>query len=156
MNATHVKERLLLYLDDSLTEGEVRQIEAHLALCAACGEELAYLRRIRDAVTYRSEDPSPGLWDGVAERIRAEKAIPFWGHFEWAGVRLVPFLAAAAVLLLAVLGSFNGDAPPAMLEDYLKAQWEGPEELVLNDTELSRDDILLLTGSVVEPSSQPR
>jgi anti-sigma factor RsiW len=156
MNETHVKERLLPYLDDNLTEGEVRQIEAHLALCTDCGEELAYLRRIQDAVKCRFKDPSPGLWDGVAERIRAEKVILFWGHFEWAGVRLVPFLAAAAVLLLAVMGSLNGDDPTVTLEDYLKAQWEGPEELVLNDTELSRDDILLLTGSVAEPSSQPR
>ena len=158
MTEAHVKERLLPYLEDDLPEDEARLIESHLSICQVCAEELAFLRRIRGFIERRSEVPSPGLWDGIDERIRAEKVLDLWGHFEWAGKRLVPFLAAAAVLLMAVLSGLNSDEPNVTLEDYLKAQLNlgELESVVLNGAELSRDDILLLTDSVAEPSSDSR
>ena len=156
MNNAHVKERLAAYLEYDLLEEEARQIEDHLSICQSCSEELAYLQRIQAIIKRRSQVPSPGLWDGVAACIRAEKTVTLWGHFEWAGKRLVPFLAAAAVFLVALLGSLNGDDPNVTLEDYFNAQWDTGELEVLNKTDLSRDDILLLTGSVAEPSPQSR
>ena len=157
MSEAHVKEGLPLYLDDGLPAEEMRRVEVHLFTCRACREELACLRRIQRLLKARSED-SPGLWDAISERIGNGGPQSIWSQFEWVGKRMVPVLAAAAVLMLAVLGSLNGDDLTVMLEDYLKAQWDPgqPESIVLSETDFSRDDILRLTDSARPSQPQQR
>lgn len=145
MNNGHVTAYLPDYMEDNLPESERRRIEAHLESCAPCREELAYLQGIRNFLAGRPESPSPGLWAGVAERIALEETPGLWKQFEWVGKRLVPLMAAAAVLILAIFGGLNGTDPDPTLEEYLKAQWEGPEVVMLSDAELSQDDVFYLT-----------
>lgn len=153
MNLSHVQNLLPRYLEDDLPAAEVRAVEAHLAVCRTCRAELAYLERISTLLRRRVAVPLPGLWEGIAARIQPDK---LWKHFEWAGKRLVPLLAAA-VLILAVWGSFGRQNSAVSLEDFLRAQWTGAgvETVVVADTQLSRDDVLALTAQV-EPSQPQR
>ena len=145
MNHDHVKEQLLLYLDNDLPEDEKRRIEAHLSTCPTCREELAYLTRIPHALKRMPQAISPGLWGAIETRI-LEEPQSIWTQLEWAGKRLVPLLAAAAVLMLAVLSSINGEDPNATLEDYFQAQ----ESVILSEIELSPDTVLGLEAEASE------
>ena len=141
----HVKEQLLLYLGNDLPEDEKRRIEVHLSTCPTCREELAYLKCIPHALKRMPQTTSPGLWGAIETRIQGESQ-PIWTQLEWAGKRLIPFLAAAAVLMLAVLSSINGEDPNATLEDYFQAQ----EGVILSEIELSPDTVLDLETSEAE------
>ena len=157
MSETCVKDDLLQYLDHNLPQADVVRLEAHLADCSECRKELDCLERTRALIQKRSEVPVPSLWDGVHARIREEKVLSIWPHLEWAGKRLVP-LCAAAALLVAVLGDLNGEDPTVTLEDVLRSQWlgESPVTVVLDDADISRDDILMLIDTVSDPAPQPR
>jgi len=68
-------EALSLYALDSLPAGEVAAVEAQIAACADCGQELERLRPIIDAFVAWPTDvlrPSPSLWPRLARRIAAE------------------------------------------------------------------------------------
>ncbi len=157
MSATCVSDDLLQYVDGNLPEAEVERVTAHLAVCSDCRNELDCLQRTRALVQRRSEVPSPSLWDGVHARIEEEKVLSLWPHLEWAAKRLVPVCAAAA-LLVAVLGDLNGEDATVTLEDVLRSQWgdESPVAVFLDDTDISRDDILMLIDTVSDPAPQPR
>ena len=169
MNSPHVKELLFRYVDDDLPEDLRQQVEAHLASCKPCTDELAYVSRIQALIGRRSEAP-PGLWQGVAARIQRDEAANLWRQFEWAGKRLVPIFAAAAVVLLAVIGSLNGPdpgettgeapnaTPDATVESYLAAQWESDalEGLVLSDSQLSRNEVFILAASAAQDLPKAR
>lgn len=152
MNESHVVGDLSGYLDGVLADEDVRRVEAHLSECEACRQEWVYLRHVQGLLKRRSEIPSPGLWSGVAARILAQNGTGFWGQFEWVGKRLVPVLAAAAAVVLAVFGSFYGDEAGVTVEEVLLAEWSSGEAegLVLYDVNVSRDDILFLTAPEVE------
>jgi len=66
-------DRLSEYLDVELGADEARELEAHLASCAACREVLADLRRIvGGAAALRDREPEAELWAGIERRIREE------------------------------------------------------------------------------------
>ena len=157
MSETCVKDDLLRYLDGNLSGTDVDRVKVHLTGCPDCRNELDCLERTRVLVQQRSEVPTPSLWDGVHARIQEEKVLSIWAHLEWAGKRLVPVCAAAA-LLVAVLGDLNGEDPAVTLEDVLRSQWggESPVTLVLDDADISRDDILMLIDTVSDPAPQSR
>jgi len=172
MSTRHVKNSLDSYLDGSLPDGEKTNVESHLAICGDCAAELSYLKRIRCVLQSRLEpapglwadveprlvDPPPlGLWDGVERRI-LEESQGVWSQLEWAGKRLVPVFAAAAVILLAVV---QGAAPTngaVTLEDYVDAQWdtEAPEGVVLTQADFTQNDVILLTASIAEEATEER
>ena len=124
----NIHNQLLLYLDDLLAEPEKRQVEAQLAENAALREELAYLQHIRSAIQNRPSEPAPGLWAGIEAQIQ-EESQSLWTSLEWAGKRLVPLFAAAAVIMLAALGNFNGEETEVTLDDYFQNQ----EGLILSE-----------------------
>jgi len=91
-------DRLSEYLDDELDAGERRELEAHLAGCAACTGTLGELTRVVDrARTLGSAPPREDLWNGVAARL-GERREPWRVSFT------LPQLAAASVLLAVVSG----------------------------------------------------
>ena len=172
MNARHVKNSLDGYLDDNLPDDERAYVESHLAVCEDCAAELSYLKRIRHLLQSRVEPapglwqdvearlrqvPSPGLWNGIERRIR-EESQGIWAQLEWAGRRLVPVVAAAAVVLLAVLHGTGPDNGAVTLEDYVDAQWdaEAPEGVVLTQAVFTQNDIIILTASIAENPSEAR
>lgn len=96
------------YLDDGLGAEERRDVEAHLAECAACREVLADLERVVATAAALEPGEAPGqLWSGIAARIAAERdrTLPVAAH---SGTRRfafsVPQLAAAAIVLMFVSG----------------------------------------------------
>ncbi|MCZ6632263.1 MAG: hypothetical protein O7G87_02595 [bacterium] len=129
MNApNNIHHQLLLYLDDLLAEPEKHQVEAQLAEDAALRQELAYLQHIQTAIQNRPAEPTPGLWSDIEAQIQ-EESQNLWTSLEWAGKRLVPLFAAAAVIMLATLGNFNGEETEVTLDDYFQNQ----EGLILSE-----------------------
>ncbi len=69
---TEWTDRLSEYLDDELTPGERRDLDAHLAGCAECRAVLGELQQVVErAHTIEPRQPDADLWPGVARRIQA-------------------------------------------------------------------------------------
>ena len=100
-------ERLSGYFDGELPEAESRAVEAHLASCRPCADELASMRRLKELA---GGPPAPAVaeadwaatWDAIAARVaparrrRASRA--------WRIVRLALVPAAAAALIALAVG----------------------------------------------------
>ena len=68
-------ERVFLYALQALPAGDAPAVEAHLAACAECRQELETLRPIiRTFVSWPTDvlRPSASLWERLAQRIAAE------------------------------------------------------------------------------------
>jgi anti-sigma factor ChrR (cupin superfamily) len=148
-------DRLLLHALQAVPSSEVPAVEAQLAACADCRQEMATLRPIvDDAFVAWPTDvlrPSALLWGRLAARIAAEtgrepvsSAPPTWTEPEWAEVApglSVKLLATDTerdrVTMLVRLG-------PGV--DYPAHRHAGVEELHLLDGELMIDDETLHAG----------
>ena len=98
--------------DDSLDAGRRPDVDAHLARCAECRDDVARLRDV--TMRYRAEptEPSPvdELWPSIRARIEEEKVIPLGAAptppRRWLRARHVAAiggLAAAAMLTVVLL-----------------------------------------------------
>jgi anti-sigma factor RsiW len=100
-------ERLSEYLDGELAPEERRELEGHLAQCAACQATLEELRAVvARAAALEDRPPATDLWPAVAQGIGAGEpgVVPLEPRRRRAR-RLaftLPQLAAAAVALMAV------------------------------------------------------
>jgi anti-sigma factor RsiW len=93
---THPEELLAPYVDGSLDASERAVVDAHLAACARCREEVAVARRAVAALSTLGEEPVPlGITAPVL--ARAERAAPLRSR----SPRWAVGLAAAAALVLA-------------------------------------------------------
>ncbi len=113
------RDKLLLYVDGNLSAEQAREIEARIAEDAEFRAEYDLLRHVQRRLSQRSMAPSPGLWDGVQAQIREES---LWNSLVWAGKRLVPLAAAAAVIFMVLID--NGDTEANTVSDYLDSQTE--------------------------------
>ena len=113
------RDKLLLYVDGNLSAEHAREIEARIAEDAEFRAEYDLLRHVQRRLSQRPIAPSPGLWDGVQEQIREES---IWNSLVWAGKRLVPLAAAAAVIFMVLID--NGDTEANTVSDYLDSQTE--------------------------------
>jgi anti-sigma factor ChrR (cupin superfamily) len=71
----HQAERVTEYALLALSASEVSVVEAHLAACSDCQQELEFLRPIVDSFATWPTDvlrPSKSLWNRLAHRIAAE------------------------------------------------------------------------------------
>ena len=93
MTCEELDSRLDDWLDGAHAGEAARELEAHLASCAACRERKRQLRRLlaHAAALPRSLAPPRDLWPGISERISR----PSWSGFQLA------MLAAAATVVLA-------------------------------------------------------
>lgn len=72
-------ELIPLLAVDALPAEELRAVEAHVAACAECRQELDALRAVTHSFVSWPTDvlrPDPSLWRLVAERISAETGMP--------------------------------------------------------------------------------
>lgn len=93
---THPEELLAPYVDGALDPSERAAVEAHLAGCARCRQEVELARRAVEALRALGEEPVPlGVTAPVLAQARG-RAEPAWRSLRWA-----VGLAAAAVLALA-------------------------------------------------------
>lgn len=124
-------ERLSGYLDGELPSAEAAAVEAHVAECPACADELAALRELRGlaaglAAPPVSEAQWAAAWDGIAGRISpAAPARPRSRLWRVARAALIP-AAAAAVVALAVgfwaFGPYNeAEADDACIVEFVES-----------------------------------
>jgi excisionase family DNA binding protein len=72
MRCDEVRDRLVAYLDDELTEGEMKEIESHLAECRDCGGEIEMIRMTLQAAHALQEViPEDGWQERVLRRLNA-------------------------------------------------------------------------------------
>ena len=113
------RDKLLLYVDGNLSAEEAREIEARIAEDTEFRAEYDLLRHVQRRLSQHPMASSPGLWDGVRAQIREES---LWNSLVWAGKRLVPLAAAAAVTFMVLID--NGDTEANTVSDYFDSQTE--------------------------------
>ena len=115
MNHTRAQELLSPFLEGDLADAERVAVEAHLAGCAGCAEELGFLR---DTVSrlrrLPAPEPPPFLETRVMARIEAGEARPsgFWRWLAPASVPVIaaPYAAAAAALAVFAFATPGGES----------------------------------------------
>ena len=120
------RDKLLLYIDDNLSPEETSKIETQIQENDELREEYYLLRHAQKRIHQRPLEPSPGLWAGIEAQIQEEN---LWDGLAWAGKRLIPLTAAAAVILMAFLGNTETEANTTTVADYFDSQ----TELVLSE-----------------------
>lgn len=84
MKCQEVSELLVAYLDGEVTPSERTLIQAHLAGCDACQEELAVLSALQSRVSQflqiraAQAAPSPQAWSRLQARLAGEARPPSW------------------------------------------------------------------------------
>lgn len=133
MNCDKVKELLWAYLENKTTAEETAEIETHLEGCAACREELAQQKEIKNALASLPDEELPEDYHTeLMQKLQAErKVVPFPAKKKhgWKQMSMI----AAAVLVVAVAGGTRG-----MLE-MRQNQNEEIEQILFEDTALMAD-----------------
>ena len=133
MNCDKVKELLWAYLENKTTAEETAEIETHLEGCAACREELAQQKEIKNALASLPNEELPeGYRTELMQKLQAErKVVPFPAKKKhgWKQMSMI----AAAVLVVVVAGGTRG-----MLE-MRQNQNEEIEQILFEDTALMAD-----------------
>lgn len=103
MRCEHIQDRLSAFLEDELDPGERGLVEAHLAQCLRCRQELALLRRTVSTLRSLEEiDVSPRLTAGIQAGIRARQRSRWQDLASWLFFPIhikVPLEALALVLI---------------------------------------------------------
>jgi len=150
-------ERVFLYAVQALPAGEASAVEAHLAACTECRQELATLRPIiRSFVSWPTDvlrPPAP-LWERLAQRIAAETGQdPFVSppgrraEPEWEDV--APGISCKLLATDAQKHRVSMLVRLAPGTDYPPHRHGGVEELHLLDGELLIDDKKLHPGDYI-------
>ena len=150
-------EPLFLYALQALPADEVAGVEAQIAACASCRQELETLRPIVASFVAWPTDvlrPQPSLWDRLARRIAAETGtapMPAAGS-----QRLEPdWVEAKPGLSYKILAADTENRRVSLLvrlapgTDYPPHRHGGVEELHLLDGELWVDEKRLLPGDYI-------
>ena len=100
---THPDDLLADYVDGALADAERAGVDAHLATCARCRDEVALAGRARSALKEMplAEAPAGIASRALAEAASAGKAARVGGPPRW--TRLLPIAAAAVVVGLLVI-----------------------------------------------------
>ena len=133
MNCEKVKELLWAYLENKTTAEETAEIETHLEGCAACREELAQQKEMKNALASLPDEELPeGYHTELMQKLQAErKVVPFPAKKKhgWKQMSMI----AAAVLVVVVAGGTRG-----MLE-MRQNQNEEIEQILFENTALTAD-----------------
>lgn len=142
-----VMDSLEDYLAGTLEPVERHEIDAHLATCAACREELQGMEDLsllfgsfRLETSNKSEDtefaPAPGFYARVMERVAENQAAPSWSNFFAFNPAWGRRLAFSCLLLLVAMGTFlvssersyaSGPMPDAVMAEQNQASFDsGP------------------------------
>ena len=134
MNCDTIKELLWAYLENETTAEETAKIETHLEGCAACREELAQQKELKNALASLPDEELPeGYHTELMQKLQAEnKVVPFHVKKKTRGWKQLSMIAAA-VLVVVAAGGMKG-----MLE-MRQNQNETVERILFEDTELTAD-----------------
>ena len=151
MNCEKMGIHLITYLDGNATAGERREVEAHLAECAACRTRADEYRRLWTVLEQVPDvEPSTTFDARVRQRIAAEPKPKFWRWFVPS-----PRLAVSLALLVAlscwltVIPTDQGPGMPAAQSDQ--------DFKMIKDLRVLEDyDVLTKFDALSElPSAQP-
>jgi hypothetical protein len=111
-NCEYASDRLVLYLEEELSPDERVSIEAHLAECALCREEVAGLESVRSALAdpglfLPQNDFSESLPQSLAARAQEISRPKFWRRFEPRTFAWGLGLAASLVLGFTLIWTLN-------------------------------------------------
>lgn len=120
------RDKLLRYIDDNLPEKEKRELEVQIQENESLRDEYYILRHAQKQIHQRPMERSPGLWAGIEAQIQQET---LWDSLVWAGKRLIPLTAAAAIILMAFMGNTETEANTTTVADYFDSQ----TDLVLSE-----------------------
>ncbi|MSS71489.1 MAG: zf-HC2 domain-containing protein [Candidatus Latescibacteria bacterium] len=148
MRCRTCRKKLSCYVDDELSGLDRRAAEEHLASCAGCRAGVVRLRAIRKAFARLPDaSPRPFFYERLMSRMAAEEA-PAPAREGW---RAFGRLAAAAVLLIAVLGlslywvdqQFD-DQTQGILARYLEqsSEEDATEVSAIYRSDVTRDAVL--------------
>ncbi|MGQ0668857.1 MAG: anti-sigma factor family protein [Actinomycetota bacterium] len=111
---THPEELLAGYVDGALEEHERVVLDAHLATCETCREEVALASRARQVLAGLPEVPMPvGVTRPVVAEVARQMAKPTptsWRARAYAAAGLAAAAALVAVIALGNLGGVGSDA----------------------------------------------
>jgi anti-sigma factor RsiW len=118
MSCKRMEERIMPYVDGRVKESERREMEAHLAECAACRLRVNEFRAVTGLLDELPQiEPSAAFDARVHARVAAEPVKQSW----WAWLTPSPRVAfAASLLLLATVWvgmRSNSNQPPIAQED---------------------------------------
>jgi anti-sigma factor RsiW len=140
MSCKRMESKMLGYVDGRLKARESREVEAHLAACAACRLRVNEFRAVSGLLDELPQIEPSGAFDArVRARVAAEPARQSW----WAWFAPSPRVAfAASMLLLAIvwLGSRPTTQPPVSVAE--QAQIESDLPVLENYDVLSNFDAL--------------
>ena len=105
MHCQEAGKQLQLYLDERLTLEQMRNLEAHVAHCAACREELVALEEIaRQFKTMQMIAEPEGMHAQIMQRVALTPRRNSQPFFSWRP-SLAELLAAIILATIATLGS---------------------------------------------------
>ena len=144
MTSNEHPQRLLAFLDGELSAEEASRVDAHVAGCELCRDELSRHRQLHARL--HAAAPTPvrgGLWADLQPRLHATRGA--WPHrVAWAGYLLI------AVLGLGVGGwagwsmreDLGGEDSPELLAE--TSLYDSPEtglaQIYLDDTSFDGDE----------------
>ena len=100
MKCENVEKGLIAYVDERATAAERRDVEAHLAGCAACRARVEEFRSLSALLgEVPATEPSFGFDARVRQRVAAE---PERGWFAWFGPQTRLVLSGAMLVVLTV------------------------------------------------------
>lgn len=138
MSCKQFENHLLSYLDGRASAVERREVEAHLADCAACRTRVEEYRRLWNMLDeVPAIEPSLGFDARLRQRIAAEPRPPLWSWF------VPPPRLAIAVALLAVLSVWVSSRPPVAVEPQTTAAQTDQDFRMIKDLRVLEDyDVL--------------
>jgi anti-sigma factor RsiW len=131
--------------DGALEADHAAALKGHVAGCAACEAEVAFLSRVRGAMEEPEAPPPPRAWERIAARAGAARPRAA-AAVAWAGVAVA--LAAVCAWLALAAGDGEASADPWLAELTGEAA-PGPE--VSDGAALN----FVLGGDLEEPTRLP-
>ncbi len=146
MSCERVQIRLIAFLDGRASATERREVEAHLAGCAACRTRAEEFRRLWGLLgELTAIEPSPSFDARLRQQIAATPQRSLW-HWLAPAPRVV--YAFAAMLLLAVWLSWQSPLPAP--ETSLAQQQSEQEFTMIRDLQVLEDYDVLMNFEALE------
>jgi anti-sigma factor RsiW len=117
MSCKRMEDRILSYVDGRVKESERREMEAHLAACAACRLRVNEFRAVTGLLDELPQiEPSAAFDTRVHARVAAE---PVWqGWWAWfTPAPRVAFAASLLVLAMVWIGTHSNSNQPAIAQE---------------------------------------
>jgi hypothetical protein len=117
MKHSSIQNKLLLYLDGSLNDADMSEVEKHLPQCPHCKNQLAVLSSIwKQETAVEKLTPTPFLWTKIENRINNNVEQNYLEHF---GFNKLPYIlrfsAATLIILLSFfIGNYLGSIPQSI------------------------------------------